>query len=288
MTLLENAEDFLREAVHHARMATPRNWKYAILHLCSALELLFKAILEQEHWSLIFENVNEASRQKLYSGNFRSVRFDTAVKRLQGILGGPLTAKDVKYLETLRDRRNCLMHFSVNLNINQARSLVARGLNIFLDLRRSYLTSDRGLEYEINQTLQDFQNYVKQRLRSLSQELKDAERPHRLFTTCRHCAQETIVLRDDRAFCLFCGEEYSLDELAEIGEGRGGPCPQCEGGSLTFVLFNNEEGQFVCVRCGFEASHDHNISCAYCGTKFWSEDGFPICGDCWENLLEEG
>jgi len=287
MTLLQNAEDFLREAVYHAKEATPRNWKYAILHLCSALELLLKAILEQEHWSLIFENVNEASRPKLYSGNFRSVRFDTAVERLQGILGSPLTPKDVKFLKTLRDRRNCLMHFAANLNINETMSLVARGLNLFLDLRESYLTSDRELEYEVNQTLQDFQNYVKERLRRLAKELKDAERPHRLFRTCHHCAQETIVLRDDRACCLFCGEEYSLDELAEIAEGRGGPCPQCEGGSLAFVLLNNDEGKFVCVRCGFETSENHNISCVHCGTVFWSEDGFLLCDDCWENLLAE-
>lgn len=27
MTLLENAENFLREAVHYATMTTPRNWK---------------------------------------------------------------------------------------------------------------------------------------------------------------------------------------------------------------------------------------------------------------------
>lgn len=74
--------DFLREAVHYATMTTPRNWKYAILHLCSALELLFKAILEQAHWSLIFENVNEASGRKLHTGDFHSVRFDTAIKRL--------------------------------------------------------------------------------------------------------------------------------------------------------------------------------------------------------------
>lgn len=252
MTLLENAEDFLREAVHYATMTTPRNWKYAILHLCSALELLFKAILEQAHWSLIFENVNEASGRKLHTGDFHSVRFDTAIKRFQGILGRPLNRKEVEYLETIRDLRNRLMHFEVNLTIDQAKSLVARGLNVFLNLRRRYLTSDRKLEYEINQTLQHFQNYVEERLRSLSKELMAAERPPRWFTTCRHCTQETIVLRDDRAACLFCGQEYSFCELAEFSEGRGGPCPQCEDGSLAFVLFNNEEGQFICVRCGFE------------------------------------
>lgn len=61
------------------------------------------------------ENVNEASGRKLHTGDFHSVRFDTAIKRFQGILGRPLNRKEVEYLETIRDLRNRLMHFEVNL-----------------------------------------------------------------------------------------------------------------------------------------------------------------------------
>jgi hypothetical protein len=40
LSLRENAEDFLREAVKYAQASSPRDWKYAALHLWSALELL--------------------------------------------------------------------------------------------------------------------------------------------------------------------------------------------------------------------------------------------------------
>lgn len=37
LTLIENAEDFLFEAVKYAKASSPRDWKYATLHLWSAL-----------------------------------------------------------------------------------------------------------------------------------------------------------------------------------------------------------------------------------------------------------
>ena len=61
LSLVENAEDFLSEAVKYAKAASPRDWKYATLHLWTALELLLKALLENEHWSLLFEDINKAS-----------------------------------------------------------------------------------------------------------------------------------------------------------------------------------------------------------------------------------
>src|SRR6266700_2825820 len=87
LSLVENAEDFLSEAVKYAKAASARDWKYATLHLWTALELLLKAVLENEHWSLLFEDVNKASRKTLAEGDFQTVRFDTALERIRGIVG---------------------------------------------------------------------------------------------------------------------------------------------------------------------------------------------------------
>jgi hypothetical protein len=59
LSLIKNAEDFLVEAVKYAKASSGRDWKYAVLHLWSALELLIKALLQEEHWSLLFEDVNK-------------------------------------------------------------------------------------------------------------------------------------------------------------------------------------------------------------------------------------
>ena len=113
LSLLENAEDFLREAVKYAKVSSPRDWKYAALHLWSALELLLKALLETEHWSLLFEDVNKASRKKLEEGDFQTVRFDTALERIGGIVGISILDRDLRYLRQLRDLRNRMTHSAV-------------------------------------------------------------------------------------------------------------------------------------------------------------------------------
>ncbi|HLC39999.1 MAG TPA: hypothetical protein VJO34_00040 [Methylomirabilota bacterium] len=256
LTLIENAEDFLLEAVKYAKASSPRDWKYAILHLWSAVELLLKALLEKEHWSLLFEDVDGASRTKLRGGDFHTVRFDTALDRIQGIVGIEIEPKDLRYLKGLRELRNRATHFAVKLNVEQAKSLVARGINVFLNLEQRHLheTPDKSLEYEINQALQEFQKYVDERLRELQEELEASERPHRRFRTCLSCTQETLVSKADFAVCLFCGEDWEFINLPVLlGDGPEGPCPQCGEETLALVLLNNEEALFACVRCGFEA-----------------------------------
>lgn len=286
-TLLENAEDFLREAVRYARASTGRDWKYAVVHLCVALELILKAILAKEHWSLVFENVNEASKEKLTTGGFRSARFETALERAQRIVGMQIGPKDLRYLRALHEIRNRLIHFADTVNIDQVKALVARGLSVFFDLRKDYLGAERGLEYEINQALRDFGKYVTERMRSLSQELERAERPQRWFRSCPACAQDALAIAPSelRIRCLFCGGEYTFAELAEHSDGAGGPCPQCAIGALGFVLFNNDDGQFVCVYCGFRCDHNYNMRCSICGETFWSADGSLVCPDCWEQQV---
>jgi hypothetical protein len=151
LTLIENAEDFLREAVKHAKVSSPRDWKYATLHLWSALELLLKGLLESEHWSLLFEDINRASKKKLREGDFQTVRFETALERIRGIVGISIGDKDLRYLRQLRDLRNRMTHYAVALNVEQAKSVVARGISVFLTLEQRYLHEqpDKALEYEI-------------------------------------------------------------------------------------------------------------------------------------------
>ncbi|GAH41122.1 unnamed protein product, partial [marine sediment metagenome] len=51
-SLLKSSHDFIRSAVNYAKENDENSWKFAVLHLASALELLFKSRLAEEHWSL--------------------------------------------------------------------------------------------------------------------------------------------------------------------------------------------------------------------------------------------
>ena len=63
--LLENAFDYLLSAAEYASLKSPRSWKYAILHLVAGIELLLKARLQQEHWSLLFQRVESGYRSHI-------------------------------------------------------------------------------------------------------------------------------------------------------------------------------------------------------------------------------
>jgi hypothetical protein len=59
----------------------------AVLHLQAAAEVLLKARLIHEHWSLVFQDPGNATRRKFESGDFNSVGLADTVKRLRDVLG---------------------------------------------------------------------------------------------------------------------------------------------------------------------------------------------------------
>ncbi|MFD9904067.1 hypothetical protein [Streptomyces sp. NPDC059063] len=78
----------LRSVVDHLTTAdppTPRDLKYAVLHLQAAAEVLLKARLVEEHWSLVFKEPGTATRKKFEDGDFISCTTQAAVGRLRKV-----------------------------------------------------------------------------------------------------------------------------------------------------------------------------------------------------------
>src|SRR5260370_25514085 len=107
---LENGLDFLLSSLEHLTNASSlastdsalsdnkkwqqkRHLKYALLHLCSSIELLFKVRLHQEHWSLVFDDISKADKQAQDIGNFKSVVFHDLIDRLIRICNVDLSDK---------------------------------------------------------------------------------------------------------------------------------------------------------------------------------------------------
>jgi HEPN domain-containing protein len=281
--LLQNAESFFQEAVSYIERGDGRDWVFAVLNLSIALELTLKAVLQAEHWSLVFDDIGAASKQALQTGHFRSVAFQEALERTKQICGVRFDAKDLRYLGQLNDLRNQVLHFGFDLNIEQVKGLVARGLNIFNHLMTTRLGRGRDLAFEISGRLVKFERYVTERLRILAPRVAKSRRPPSYFRECERCGQDALILRDGLPLCLYCGSEPSPSELARNTEGDFGPCPNCEHGRLGFILWNNDEGEVLCVLCGFRADGTaRNRVCDYCGGEFWDEGGesLDICSNC--------
>lgn len=105
--MTENALTYLRLA--------PKDWanhpdQFAI-KVYTAIELFLKARLLSEHWSLII--TKDATLAKFRSGDFVSVPFEEAAKRLKVIVDEPLPDSAHAAFDELRKYRNKVVHFGL-------------------------------------------------------------------------------------------------------------------------------------------------------------------------------
>lgn len=284
--LLENALDFLLSAAEHAGQGSPRSWKYAILHLIAGTELLLKARLELEHWSLVFQDVDKADKRTHTSGDFRSADFESLCNRLERISGVCIGNDDRKHLHDLRNLRNRLEHFGIKIDLPQVKSLVAKGLSFAVAFCESHLKERMGNSEErvlasIVVQLREFQEFVSERLKAVATKIT----PGALLRECPMCFQETLeALEAGTLECHFCGHQVAAGTLAEQRSELGVEvCPQCGCEALAFIVYNNDSAGWECFACG--AEFDNLRHCSSCG-ELYSGD-LPICRDCFEHMVNK-
>ena len=286
LNLFENSVDYVLSAAEHASKDSSRNWKYAILHLVAGIELLIKARLQIEHWSLLFSQVDKASTTVMTSGNFHSVDFETACNRLQNIAGVTIDKNQSDHLNKLRILRNRIQHFDVELDIETVKSLIAKGLNFVLEfhdteLKGQGITDTENRLEQIHLHVREFSEFVSERLQVLQPKLEEWESSE----GCPACWQETLIIGDGDPRCLFCGYTIPSEEMAEqMAEFMVEVCPECQSESFAFVLFTNEDGGWLCTSCGIKGNSYER--CPRCD-NFMSSNAM-FCDSCTEWIHEKG
>jgi hypothetical protein len=105
--LVNNAIDFLDHSI--AELGTEP--KYSVIHFHAAIELILKARLIVEHWSLVVSSKKEPDWNEFISGSFASVTMDEAITRLQKIVQSGLSKKQHEAFKTVTKHRNRIVHF---------------------------------------------------------------------------------------------------------------------------------------------------------------------------------
>ena len=284
ITLLDNALDLLlsaAEAVH--RDEGTRSLKEAILHLGNGVELVIKARIAREHWSLIFSNIDQASYGKIVSGEFNSVDYKKAVERLRDIVDVTVEPQSSEHLEALRKQRNRLTHFAGELDAAQTKSLLAKGMAFCVEFceQQNMATSDsEGKLGAIQVNLAGLQEFVNDRMSSIA-----AAAQYALIWECPECWQVALVIDGGTVHCQFCRRDADPRGLtASNAEGSIEDCPVC-GAEQTFTFV--ERGMWVCFSCG---EHGENYDyCWRCGSlDEISEDDPTFCESCQDHLMERG
>ena len=286
LNLLENALDFLLSAAEAVRRDEgPRSLKESVLHLANGIELLVKARLVREHWSLIFSNINQASVEELAKADFASVDFPTAVKRLEQIAGVTIDKSVLSHIDSLRKLRNQITHFTAPLDSTQTKSLVAKSMTFgveFCDEQDMVATDVASKIGEIHVNLTELQEFVDARMKSISGEWKGAG-----IWECPECWQEALVIDGGEVDCKYCKCTFDPSEMASShSEESVEDCPECGGEqTFAFILYNNDAGGWLCFSCGEGgADYDHCMRCDSMESFSRSED-FKVCSSCWSHIL---
>ena len=110
--------------------------KHIILNLANCLELLVKYRLEQEHWTLIFSDLNKAKYSDYLAGDFVCVDVKSGILRLKNVCEMECTFIASMHIYQYRNR---LMHYTLNSTFEQIIKDVSDAMITLL--RRSFLQS---------------------------------------------------------------------------------------------------------------------------------------------------
>lgn len=224
LQLLDNGLHFLIAGLDWKQVFNPGDedlkWKYSVLNVYAGIELILKEKLKQEHWSLIFDNVEKANEQKLLIGDFQSVSYKNCLGRLNNICQIQLSNKAEENINELRNIRNRIQHYAFSLKIDETRILIAKALFSTLNFIDKFFTSDSFTSDQIKaidilkKRLYNFKEYVDYKKEYVKKRLEAAEKNGKI-SPCPECRETTVIsYTGKKSECLICGFETESHETA--------------------------------------------------------------------------
>ncbi|MFF5881027.1 hypothetical protein ACIQ9M_34355 [Streptomyces californicus] len=315
---LANGLDYLVSVVNHLQPdtgGTPSDIKYAVLHLQAAAEVLLKARLAREHWSLVFRDPAKATYDAFSDASFDSCTMTATVERLRNIAGLDISHKNADALESLAKDRNRLQHYGLTHNAKAVESRAAKVLDFLLDFVDGALIPRLTREEAdivavpraaVREGLSAIQSFVTKRMNRLRGEFLNGCEATTL--RCPDCNQVALrgllpgsyVPGDGNAlggFCCFCDQQWSANDLAYAlqTEHQGSPlieCPDCHAPTLTDSAdFADAKVTLYCTTCASRFTLAELGNCAACGCYCPIgpvETGRQLlCADCDRRIREE-
>lgn len=283
--LVDNAFDFLRCALDEFEQ-TP---KYSVIHFHAAMELLLKARLMAEHWSLVVADRAEPNWAKFKAGDFVSVNLAQAARRLANVVQSGLSTADLSAFQAVAQHRNRTIHFFHQAHAAEesqvALEQIAKeqlrawyGLNQLLRVQwAAHFEPWREQIDGIEAKLKRHREFLDLIYQAVKPELESARKGGASIQPCRVCSYDAVMHQDElnrcyRTTCKVCGDSCG-NLRVECGD-----CKQ--------VVEFKGDGWAKCADCGksYEPSHlaelleDHGA--AYIAVKdgggWWQGN----CSDC--------
>lgn len=254
LTLLENANDFLNEALNNALKAEtePVRWKYAILNLAQSIELSLKEKLRREHEILIYENIDYPKD---------TIGASKTLKRLKVICNIDLSSQDIKFIKTATELRNFIIHSEFSLEEKASKINFAHLLGFLHHFYQQHLdipldTIIHGKLWREALSVMDFSEKL---FKSAEKIIEEENISSDMIWMCPYCNCEAFVIQDKINSCYVCGFE---DEVIK--------CYDCKcyfmRGCCTEVQIEDGSFQYVCHDC--HATREENY---YLDSRYYDE-----------------
>ncbi|MYL85189.1 hypothetical protein GTA51_18995 [Desulfovibrio aerotolerans] len=282
-SLVRNAFDFLERAVTEFESFP----KYSVIHFCAAVEMILKARLMREHWSLIVSKPEQANYARFVSGDFISVTMDEARARLRDIARVEIPNEAFDSFRTIAKHRNKMVHFfhcDVDSEGKAKQQIVSEQCRSWFYLYRqldrwgahfSDFNSDIA-RAEI--LMKSHRKYLSAKYKALKPELEKVKKGGNTPKKCSVCSYKSAVPEAideviSPVACLVCDHSEIQVEI---------DCPHC----LRSISIAGE-GHSRCRHCGKKINPEHLVaalsdpSAMYRSYKDGGEDCDPAnCGEC--------
>lgn len=226
--VVENAFDFFKKSLAEF----DKEPKYSVIHFHAAIELIMKARLLWEHWTLIIARPETANLKSFRSGDFQSVSIKDAKARLESAVQDGLSQAEYQCFLRLSDHRNRMVHFYHPGNVGnkvELDKIVAEQCLAWYHVNRIFerwteqFQSYRRKIAKIDRAMHKHRKYLKAKFGALQGDIKRAKDKGITFSTCPSCGFESFgenamdepILGYECVVCKACETGLVVD------------CPEC-------------------------------------------------------------
>jgi hypothetical protein len=143
LNLLDNSFDYLSASLEYIAKArqdrSKVSWKFAILNLVFAIELLLKERLRQENYLLIYADID---RYKTISRETKTVSWSVLLERLKFVIGADFDQINSGRLSLAQQLRNQMLHYDVQLDFPAVYHDFANLLNFYTQFFNAEVRQD--------------------------------------------------------------------------------------------------------------------------------------------------
>lgn len=299
--LVLNGIEFIKRSLDKNEIQNfPRD---SLIKFVSGIELILKARLLHEHWSLIYVHPDKCNYDEFLKGEFRSIGIDEAIKRLNNIDDTILSGYKLDHIAYLQKVRNKLIHFYDKAYIttgttkpdqNKIEEIVILQLDTWFVVEKYLFNNWQDIFsalisnlYEISTLIKENTKLLNKKFQLIEENLKKLEKEGIIIFTCpscdyTSCSSSNIAKKIpfvDMANCLLCKWSYWRLFLE---------CSDC----AEKVIYDGT-GPDISCKCGTKEIDDYldrsdfkfeKIICGYCFTPNRSiiENQSHLCLNCLE------